>query len=63
MAPWELILRLVRGIWLRSILKPLLAPKGAIEDPTKNKTSLKVCAKPAKEVVPFMTPSEDTTGG
>ena len=31
MARYELILRLVRALWLRIILKPLLTPKRAME--------------------------------
>ena len=42
MARYELILKQDGAIWLRIILKPLLAPKGAIQK------SLKVRAKPAK---------------
>ena len=37
MARYELILRLVRGIWLRIILKPLLTPKRPWNDQVKNK--------------------------
>ena len=33
MARYELILRQDGAIWLMIILKPLLAPKGAIQDP------------------------------
>ena len=41
MARYELILRQDGAIWLRIILKPLLAPKGAIQDPKIPKKVLK----------------------
>ena len=41
MARYELILEQDGAIWLRIISKPLLAPKGAVTDPTKYKEKKK----------------------
>ena len=41
MARYELILKQDGAIWLRIILKPLLAPEGAIKDPKIPKKILK----------------------
>ena len=51
MARYELILKQDGALWLRIILKRLLTPKGAIQDPQNPKKRLKVRAKPAKTLL------------